>query len=1304
MATAPGVAQIRKFQEAGFSAEQINQWQTSTSARFAENGFTKEQIDRYFGRGPISTTAIMQLRDNGINEMLAEQGEQKDVAKAAKGFREAFTAGFQVSVTGLQKRQTLPDLVLDQDANFVEVFASAVGQFAGDAPLALPTFVGGAAAFAPVGAAAGGAASRTPLGTAAGTTVGALVGGEATSGFVTDATRQALINFYRDNQNAGVEADVRDFTSRLMAAVFDPSVLEEGRKGAAVGAATGLTGGLGRLALRPVVKNDALRQVVVSGAEVTTAVSTAAALEGELPDARNFAAAAALVLGLDVSARVVTATPGAIRDAQKALEDHYVRTGEKPEAAAERARKDPVFKQEIIGNQRNEGTVKIEVKGEKDDVTGIANKITEPVVIDTVRDGREAVEGARLSQKLLGETAHSAIIGASRPQVFKAVDTPTPDPDSPIGKARSSIRDKVKKVKSRPNVKSIVDDLRYEFVNDLQYAVSASESAFKEATGKRLAIEDNPGELMRLAFGAHAQADLAIKKGVFSKSGKKISGSYDDIVRDIKDLDFFEEYAISKRVLEKHKDGLETGFDPVDADLVVKKAEAETDFKARLDALQQWQNTQLDNARRAGLISDADMIKMIEANRNYVPFSRVLDADKPPPGATSRGLPVRKPTKAFKGSDRDILSPLEVMVKNRYAIEQIVENNLARQRLIEFNNSLPREFQFIEPAPKKTTVTKIAEGDSQVKSFLEENGLDIKDATGLHIYRAVNKDLGRSDFIVFEDGKPVVYTAKDPKLVATLQRLDATTQNALIKMLRVPSALLRAGVTLNPEFSIKSSVRDQLSALLQNQFTTVPLIDLFRGLMRLVPGRETDPLVVQWIQNGGANSALLALDQRALNDALSDRPQTITERAWNTALFPVRKMQAFSVLMENGMRMGRFERALDEGLTPQQAALQSRDVNLDFGRMGARVRSYNMITTWLGAGINGIDRFQTAFTRDPKGTFIKTAALITLPSMVLHFMNKDEEWFQDIPEWEKMLFWHFPIGQTTPGGDPKWVLRLPMPHQFGTIFGYLPTKMIEEFEKTNPEPAKLLREAIMTAYNVPLLPTAITPLAEIGLNHSFFTGAPIVGKAQERILPEFQYTPNTTPLARKIAQTLANMPGGIVPERFTSPIAIEHMVRGYSGTIGMLLFQEIDANLSRFGFLEDFDKPDPTLADNPVYGAFFSRNDLARQSITDFYENAEDMERIQNTIRQEVFRGNPQEVEVILRRRGFPGLRPGKTKEALGRLRKLAYAVHFNKEMTGDEKRQIINELNKQQAAIARQFNEQVEEFRRREKERKNAE
>ena len=458
------------------------------------------------------------------------------------------------------------------------------------------------------------------------------------------------------------------------------------------------------------------------------------------------------------------------------------------------------------------------------------------------------------------------------------------------------------------------------------------------------------------------------------------------------------------------------------------------------------------------------------------------------------------------------------------------------------------------------------------------------------------------------------------------------------------------------------------------------------------------------------------LDLRILSKAMGPegREATQAQKAWNTAVTPFRMMAAFSTMMENAQRLGRFKRATNiEGLSEEVGALQARDVTLDHARMGANVRSYNMITSWIGAAINGIDRFQTSFSRAPAATMVKTAGLVTLPTFVLWAMHKDEEWYQNLPDWERMLFWHIPTGAKDENGEPI-IVKFPMPHQYGTIFGYMPIKMIEEQSKADPELGKELTKAVQTAYSVPIVPTAVTPLAEIYTNHSMFRDSPLVSQSQQQNLPAYQYTPYTSDTARVIAKTLAEVPGGFIDERFRTPVAIDHMIRGYTGTIGQQLVKQVsDRAVRAAGGVPDIDKPDPTIADNPVYGSFFMRNPRAGQFISDFYENAEKLDRIRATIEQEAVRQKVEEgateaqarreakteVDRIIDRNGTGALDPAKARRAIGTLRQLIYRVHFDPEMPGDEKRQIINEAIKNQTAIAKGFNEAYEDYRRAEKE-----
>lgn len=1287
--SAPGYEKIEKLREAGYGDNQIAEWQTSATEKFVAAGYTDDQIADYFGMGPIDHEPIQAAlkEDPSVNFVTPASEEGGEEVREARGFIDGVTAGYQTSISGLANRGTLPDVVLGEDTNVFGLLGNIVGQAGGDLPISLPAFVAGFQRGAPIGAAASVKATKNPAtGASTGALVGGLMMGEAVSGFVTEGQRSLLIRTYRKNAERGQPVTAGEFARAYVSGLVSQEVLSESAKAGAVGLATGAAGGATSAATLP-LRNKALRDTIISSAEMSTALVAASAMEGEMPDQQDFVAAAAFVLGVRVADGGYRAVRGSDRfkQAQSRVEDIYADTGIKPDRIMEIAQQDPVLRQQII--------------------TGEGFEPKNSVILRAATDAGE--DALPITQNIDAVNAvdsdHSKYVVSVAPGVLEPNRVTVAKPEGQVttlSDANASILNKVQAYSPpKGSAKKALDHFRFKYINELQHVVTASNDAYKSATGNKLDVYSNPGELMRLAYGAHAIAERDIREGIFvnSEGGtKKIAYGLEEIIKTVADdYDDFVAYSVSRRVLEQHKKELDTGFDVLDAQLVVQANRGNKKFEAAFDNLQRWSNRQLTKARDAGLISEEGLAKMLDQNRNYVPFFRTMmeDNGKNVKGVSSRGIPVRNPVKKFTGSGADILDPMEVMVKNRYAIEQIIQNNIARQRLLEFNASLPEQFQFLEAQPKRITVLTISKGDKALIDFIEENGLDPEDVTGMHLYRAVNKRLGEGEFVVFDGGEPVVYKAADPDLVNSLMSVDKSTADVMTKFFKRVNTVLRVGVTVSPDFVIKSSVRDQLGAILQNQFTVVPLLTTVEGMYHI---HKRDGTFMRWINSGGANSALLDVDKRVLRDMT--RPSTrdlAKSRFWrNAVMSPFQLMSTFSTMMENATRVGRFAAARREGLPDEIAALQSRDVVLDFARMGASVRTYNSITAFMGAAINGIDRFNTAFTRAPAATLTKAAIGVTLPSVLLWLANKDEEWYQDLPDWERSLFWHMDIGVRDKVTGRAVPIRIPMPHQFGAVFGYAPVKMYEAFEKDNPQEFKEMADAIRAQFSIPVIPTAVSPIAQVALNHNFMTGNQLVSDSQLRVLPEYRYSPYTTQMTKELAKTLHGMGAGDLG----SPTVIEHLVRGYTGKLGFSLYQGLDGGLRSRGIVPNIPKPSDEMADDPVFGFFFTRNTRGGEELDDFYRNVELHDQIKNSIRQEASR-DPLQVDRILNTRGMPLMIGDKGREAISNLRKIGYMIHFDPEMPPDEKRQLLDEIARQQTAIAREFNKQFDSMREMRKE-----
>src|SRR5207253_2735319 len=100
----------------------------------------------------------------------------------------------------------------------------------------------------------------------------------------------------------------------------------------------------------------------------------------------------------------------------------------------------------------------------------------------------------------------------------------------------------------------------------------------------------------------------------------------------------------------------------------------------------------------------------------------------------------------------------------------------------------------------------------------------------------------------------------------------------------------------------------------------------------------------------------------------------------------------------------------------------------------------------------------------------RAAVGITLPSVLLHFANRDEEGYAEIPQWQRDLFWLVKMGD-------HWI-RIPKPFELGMVFGSIPERLLEFADTHDPkgvtESLKVIAGDI--GQMVTPIPTAVMPL------------------------------------------------------------------------------------------------------------------------------------------------------------------------------------------------------------------------------------
>src|SRR5574343_598273 len=1306
--------------DAGFSESDIASWQVQQRQALSDAGYNQAQIDTEFGEPPLDPKpAAKAVRDNIEKAIAPEAADGKP--KPVKDFMEALDAGFQGSITGLLQRGKVPDKTLAEDAPMASRIAGSIGQLAGD----VPAMVGGAI----------------------------LGGGNPITGTAgAFALPAGLRKVITDAYEKGEATNWGEFWERASGAIIETA------KGYVTGAATGAAGKL--IGAAPIASPTAKAAATLSG-EVATMVTVGKALEGEVPSSNDFLDAAVIVGG----------AKGAVKTAKK-LRDVYAKAGVKPN--------------EFIADTEKDVTIGQDFIAENLPVPRVYGRFESP------ERGLVVAEEPAPKQKTVNDQIKDI-----------ADELGQPYPEESPEAARAKMLSKISVRESTDKEPMTFQKLYTDLIDDLNPIREAVKKAAKDG---ELPTSDDPYQLARLTRGTFGKANQFLEYGTFDFKTYESNGpSLRDIlqgkVRDLPeitdaepvDLDTLRAYIKAKRDLELVSRGV---ADPdVDVDAATQVVKHWGHYERVAKELTAYQNRLTAYLRDAGIISRDDYDAMLKANKDYVPFFRVMDEDVGGAGL-GRGVKTMNPIKSIKGSERNIIDPIESIIKNTYMYLSLAERNAVGTAFVNMANrsgnpgmfmkKLPPEFkattlkeeeiralfdEFVtirkQTSTERATATRSstesktettggegAEPQTKQGKMVRDRVLEALSARGFSkgeseqmdarlegkasggstttdsrttvetlvkeiekteyipelnirlpnsvatIFRAVKTPLKDNEIAVFENGKYQKYQV-DKEVAEAFNAADSQTAGLLTKILAIPAKMLRAGAVLSPDFMGRNLIRDQTMAFVLSKGGYFPVIDFMRGAFSLA---KKDADFQNWLKSGGANAALVSMDREYLQlqlDTLTE-VQGVARKAWNVATRPFEMLRITSELIENATRLGEFKRVsggLTEKAAIQEGGMASREVTVDFARIGAKTRAMSLISAFFNAAVQGEERVIRAFAENPVGVTTKMMAAITLPSILLYLNNREDPRWQEIPRWQKDLFW---IVFTD-----DHIYRIPKPHSAGIMFGSLPERMLEAYESDHPGAMKDLEKSILSTFIPNMIPTVAAPIVDQFANRSLFTGAPLIPAAQEKMLPEYQYTEYTTEAAKAIGQIMGAFPGmrdrsirdedtfiGGVARALTTPILVENYVRSWTGGLGMYTLQLADKALREAGALPDPVKPLDTLSDLPVIKAFVVRYPSASaQSIQDFYDDYYAKKRLYDTKMALAKEGDIDAFERVqqidpMAWDEMAGIRDTITDQA-----KLIRLIYKNPDMTPEDKRQIIDTTYGRMIELAKVGNEAMRDL-----------
>ena len=431
------------------------------------------------------------------------------------------------------------------------------------------------------------------------------------------------------------------------------------------------------------------------------------------------------------------------------------------------------------------------------------------------------------------------------------------------------------------------------------------------------------------------------------------------------------------------------------------------------------------------------------------------------------------------------------------------------------------------------------------------------------------KEAGNIDSIfVFREGIKYHY-AVDKKLVEGIQGIGGIGTGPIQRALALPAALLRDTVTRDPGFVVVNILRDTLSSAVTSGADFVPVKDSIVNMFRDMEDLE---------QYGILGGYDFSNDEGSVKQYISRtmRQQGLTPNNGLSAKDAFFKLWdglgALTTKSDGATRLAVYDavykKLKNEGKTEAQAqseaAYQALEI-INFGRRGqdplfrvitsaipflnARIQGLDVLYRAASGKYSAVEKLQSGESlQDVQSRILRkailNASLLSSITLIYYLMVHDTDEYKNLKREVRDDNWVIPTGY-------KYSIKIPIPFEVGMLFKAIPERIFDMTlgddaftQKSVDEALTTTTRQLKTSLNLPFIQPGgglqiLKPLAEAINNRNSYTGQDIVPYYQLSKEAGLQARPTTNQLAKTIGEAFN-----------ISPAKIEHVLRGYTGTLG----------------------------------------------------------------------------------------------------------------------------------------------------------
>ncbi|MFM5478279.1 LPD38 domain-containing protein [Aeromonas veronii] len=663
-----------------------------------------------------------------------------------------------------------------------------------------------------------------------------------------------------------------------------------------------------------------------------------------------------------------------------------------------------------------------------------------------------------------------------------------------------------------------------------------------------------------------------------------------------------------------------------------------------LDAKARWNRLNaatLDLAQEAGLFTKEARAEF--ESEWYIPFFRESDdGDVIAPFKTKGIANQNSGIKKLKGGEANTNDLLENIFTSTSKLIDASMKNMAAQKTV-WNLADTGIIEVI-PKPNKMDYQALANGKDRIMVKLE--------------------------------GEDYMIRVEDPDLYRAMTFFDRKPFSAMVNVAAKAKRLLTAGVTASPEFMLRNFLRDSLSSWAISKDGFRPVIDSIKGVKKTLAmdGSTIDVMFsgasfLGGYVNGNDPEAMADTVRKSLRrkgmtpEQIARYEKSIIRNAAQAKGVVANvweKYNRYGEAFENANREAVYAAAIKAGKSHAQAAFESKDL-MDFSMLGAS-RTMQVMTQLLpffNARVQGLGKL-TRELRDNPRAIAKRAGMITAASLALLAANWDDERYEELPDWDKDANWHFFVGDQH--------FRIPKPFEIGVLFGTIPERMVRALgdKDTGAQFGKAVARAIGDTFALNPIPQIAKPVVETTVNYDFFKGGPIDGPQDLNVQAEARYNEQTSLLMRELGELSG-----------FSPKQLEHLVIGYTGTMGSYVMAAADGLIraARPGESASW------RADEiPLVKAVYRGTGPAKstQHMEEFYRMLNEVNQLKRTVDQYRSEGLTDKANELLDEQGgiLKARRSlSRTQQQVRVVRNKIELIQRDRTMNAEEKRQRIDEL-----------------------------